>query len=71
MYYIDTTVLVAYYCPEAMSEQVQSFLGEQLKPAVSELTEVELCFPQSRGKCGWETSTSWTAIVSCRNSCLI
>jgi len=42
MYYIDTSVLVAYYCPEAMSEQVQSFLGEQLKPAVSDLTEVEL-----------------------------
>ena len=42
MYYIDTSVLVAYYCPETLSEQVQSFLGEQLKPAVSDLTEVEL-----------------------------
>ncbi len=42
MYYIDTSVLVAYYCPETLSEQVQSFLGVQLKPAVSDLTEVEL-----------------------------
>lgn len=42
MYYIDTSVLVAYYCPETLSAQVQSFLGEQLKPAVSDLTEVEL-----------------------------
>lgn len=42
MYYIDTSVLVAYYYPEALSEQVQSFLTEQLKPAVSDLTEVEL-----------------------------
>jgi predicted nucleic acid-binding protein len=42
MYYIDTSVLVAYYCPETSSGQVQSFLGEQLKPAVSDLTDVEL-----------------------------
>ena len=42
MYYIDTSVLVAYYCPEAMSEQVQDFLSEQVKPGISFLTEVEL-----------------------------
>ena len=42
MYYIDTSVLVAYYCPEALSESVQNFLSEQVKPAVSTLTEVEL-----------------------------
>ena len=42
IYYIDTSVLVAYYCPETLSEQVQSFLSKQLKPAVSDLTEVEL-----------------------------
>jgi len=42
MYYIDTSVLVAYYCPENLSDQVQSFLGEQIRPAISELTEVEL-----------------------------
>jgi hypothetical protein len=42
MYYIDTSVLAAYYCPETLSEQVQSFLGGQHKPAVSDLTEVEL-----------------------------
>lgn len=42
MYYIDTSVLVAYYCPEALSEPVQDFLSKQVKPAVSALTEVEL-----------------------------
>jgi predicted nucleic acid-binding protein len=42
MYYIDTSVLAAYYCPEALSEQVQDFLSEQTKPAVSNLTELEL-----------------------------
>jgi predicted nucleic acid-binding protein len=40
--YLDTSVLVAYYCPEAISEQVQDFLSIQVKPAVSFLTEVEL-----------------------------
>lgn len=48
MYYIDTSILVAYYCPETLSEQVQSFLGKQLKPAVSALTEVELFSAVSR-----------------------
>lgn len=41
MYYIDTSVLVAYYYPEALSDSVQSFLREQVQPAVSTLTEVE------------------------------
>jgi predicted nucleic acid-binding protein len=40
--YLDTSVLVAYYCPESISEQVQAFLLHQVKPAVSFLTEVEL-----------------------------
>ena len=41
-YYLDTSVLVAYYCPEVLSEQVQDFLNDQVKPAVSLLTEMEL-----------------------------
>jgi uncharacterized protein len=40
--YIDTSILAAYYCPEALSESVQRFLAEQTKPAISSLTEVEL-----------------------------
>ena len=42
MVYLDTSVLVAYYCPEALSELVQQFLMDQVKPALSHLTEVEL-----------------------------
>lgn len=42
MVYVDTSVLVAYYCPEPSSEVVQLFLVEQVKPAISSLTEVEL-----------------------------
>ncbi len=41
MVYIDTSVLVAYYSPEALSESVQSFLRQQSRPALSVLTEVE------------------------------
>lgn len=41
-YYLDTSVLVAYYSPEIMSEKVQAFLNDQVKPAISYLTEVEL-----------------------------
>jgi len=43
MYYIDTSVLAAYYCPEILSEKVQAFLTAQIHPAISSLTDVELC----------------------------
>ena len=41
MVYLDTSVLVAYYCPEALSHQVQNLMREEVKPALSSLTEVE------------------------------
>ncbi len=40
--YLDTSVLVAYYCPEPLSTKVEILLRRQLSPIVSELTEVEL-----------------------------
>lgn len=42
LYYIDTSVLVAYYCPEPISEAVERFLRRLEHPAISSLTEVEL-----------------------------
>ncbi|MCF8053432.1 MAG: type II toxin-antitoxin system VapC family toxin [Desulfobacterales bacterium] len=42
MRYVDTSVLVAYYCPEPLSKQVQSLLRDETSPALSVLTEVEL-----------------------------
>ena len=42
MLYLDTSVLVAYYCPEALSQQAQLLVRETVKPALSYLTEVEL-----------------------------
>lgn len=41
MVYIDTSVLAAYYCPEPLSRQAQDILGQQVKPALSVLAEVE------------------------------
>jgi uncharacterized protein len=48
MLYIDTSVLVAYYCPEAISEQVEDILINTSKPAISHLTEIELVSAVSR-----------------------
>lgn len=42
MIYLDTSVLVAYYCPEVLSDQVQRLLSEQAEPTLSLLTQVEL-----------------------------
>ncbi|MBF0468654.1 MAG: type II toxin-antitoxin system VapC family toxin [Desulfamplus sp.] len=42
MLYIDTSVLVAYYCPESMSDQVEGILINADNPAVSQLTEIEI-----------------------------
>ncbi len=42
MIYIDTSILVAYYCPEKISDQVEKILVETSHPAISQLTEVEL-----------------------------
>ena len=42
MVYIDTSVLVAYYCPEPLSEKVETFLTAHTKPIISALTEIEL-----------------------------
>lgn len=42
MVYVDASVLVAYYCPEPMSEKVEAFLTTQTRPIISALTEIEL-----------------------------
>jgi hypothetical protein len=42
MVYVDTSALVAYYCPEPLSERVETFLTTRTKPNISALTEIEL-----------------------------
>lgn len=41
MIYADTSVLVAYYCPEPRSEKAEAFLMAHTQPVISTLTEVE------------------------------
>ena len=48
MVYVDTSVLVAYYCPEPLSGKAEAFLISQDKPVISTLTEVELFAALSR-----------------------
>ncbi len=48
MIYIDTSVLAAYYCPEALSDKVEEILLNTKEPAVSQLTEIELASAISR-----------------------
>lgn len=42
MIYLDTSVLVAYYYPEPLSDIAQEVVRSQPQPAISSLTEVEL-----------------------------
>jgi predicted nucleic acid-binding protein len=46
--YIDTSVLVAYYCPERLSGKAEVFLTAHIQPAISALTELELFSAISR-----------------------
>ena len=48
MFYIDTSVIVAYYCPEPMTEKAEAFLIAHLRPTNSTLTEVEMFSALSR-----------------------
>jgi predicted nucleic acid-binding protein len=41
MAYVDTSVLVAYYCPEALSRKAQEAIGEGEQPTISLLVELE------------------------------
>lgn len=48
MFYVDTSVIVAYYCPEPLSEKAEAFMTGQIQPAISALTEVEFFSALSR-----------------------
>jgi len=48
MYYVDTSVLAAYYCPEPLSEKAEACMIGHDQTTISNLTEVELCSAISR-----------------------
>lgn len=46
--YVDTSVLGAYYCPEALSEKAEDALRRIPGPVISSLSDVEFCSLISR-----------------------
>jgi len=48
MYYIDTSILAAYYCPEPLSEDAESLITNLEHPSISTLVELELFSAISR-----------------------
>lgn len=46
--YLDTSVLVAYYCPEELSEKAEKIVTSERGPFISSLTEVEFSSGVSR-----------------------
>jgi predicted nucleic acid-binding protein len=48
MYYLDTSVLAAYYCPEPLSDKVEKLIISTDRLSISSLTEVELASAISR-----------------------
>ena len=48
MFYLDTSVLAAYYCPEPLSEVIEKYITKSRQPAISQLTEVELASAVSK-----------------------
>jgi len=47
-FYVDTSVLVAYYSPESLSDKAEKFLTTHRQPAISALTELEFFSAVSR-----------------------
>jgi uncharacterized protein len=48
MAYLDTSVIVAYYCPEELSEKAESVILKTREPVISTLTAVEFASAISR-----------------------
>ena len=48
MYYIDTSVLAAYYCPEPLSDKAEEIIISAGIPVISHLTQLELFSAVSR-----------------------
>lgn len=46
--YFDTSILVAYYCPEPLSEQAERLLRASIPPAISHLVQTEFASALSR-----------------------
>jgi predicted nucleic acid-binding protein len=66
MYYIDTSVLVAYYCPEPLADKAENFLAEIDRPKISALTEIELFSALSRKLRNKEIDSKTTRLIAAK-----
>ena len=48
MAYLDSSIVVAYYCPEKLSEKIEKIILADPEPAISTLTAVEFASAISR-----------------------
>jgi predicted nucleic acid-binding protein len=48
MYYLDTSVIAAFYCPESLSDAVEKVVAGSVEPIISHLVEVEIASAVSR-----------------------
>ncbi|MDH5297918.1 MAG: type II toxin-antitoxin system VapC family toxin [Desulfobulbaceae bacterium] len=48
MFYFDTSVIAAYYCPEQLSDKAEAALTGCASPVISQLTELEMASALSR-----------------------
>jgi uncharacterized protein len=48
MLYLDTSVIVAYYCPEKLSRQIEETILKEYEPIISDLCVVEFASAISR-----------------------
>lgn len=42
-YYLDTSIVIPFYCPQPLSKKIEKKLLETQNPAISPLVEVEYC----------------------------
>lgn len=48
MAYLDTSIIVSYYCPEPLSEKADRVITQEHEPIISSLTSVEFVSALSR-----------------------
>jgi uncharacterized protein len=66
MYYIDTSVIVAYYCPEPLADRAEEFLARLDRLNISVLTNVEFFSAVSRKLRNSEIDSKTAAKISAK-----
>jgi hypothetical protein len=62
--YLDTSVVVAYYCPERLSTRAEKIVRSETLPAVSNLTRVEFVSALARKRVAGELSVAHASKIA-------